>query len=57
MTLFDGEEEIGGDRTIIDTAAASRDCVEVNGAAADNEIGINNGNETNAVTKISPELS
>ncbi len=43
-TIFDDLEEIGGDRPIIDTTAASQDRVEVNGAAAGNEIQINIGN-------------
>ncbi len=48
-TLFDNLEEIGDDRPFIDTMAASRDCVEVNGAAAGNEIQINIGNNSNVV--------
>jgi hypothetical protein len=48
-TLFDDLEEIGGDCSIIDTTAASRDCVEMNGAAAGNEIQINIGNNSNVV--------
>ena len=48
------DEETGGDCIIIDTTAASRDCVEVNGTAADNEIGINIGNETNIVAADLP---